>query len=194
MENLALDTNKSIEQLEGVCWLPPVFASNVILRAHAVRRKPLAQFTLPDISVALIQQVGVSYVIPMAIDVVEQDPFAASRFYEGDLLCALLQIPNDYWAAHEQLRDRVGRVYERAESDERAQHHLWSPSCVSWIREAHARFRGELPPEPWLRPVEHQQEREAWGAGQPDPNWGIELVPAGTRPSQRDVPPTSPCR
>ena len=54
--NPAIDKSKSIEQLENSYWLPPVFDSNVILRAHAVRRKPLADFSLADFSVALIQQ------------------------------------------------------------------------------------------------------------------------------------------
>ena len=127
------------------------------------------------------QQVGVSYVIPLAIDVVERDPFAESRFYPGDLLYALLQIPTDYWVANEELRHRLQHVYERAESDDRAKDELWNDKFAPRVKDAYARFRGDLPSTDWLRLLENQQEFGTWSAGQPDPNWRIELVRAAAR-------------
>ena len=69
-----IDESKSIEELKGFCWLDPDFGSAVVLKSYALRRKPLADLSCEDLRVSLIQQIGLDYTVPLAINLVENDP------------------------------------------------------------------------------------------------------------------------
>ena len=157
------DRSKSIEQLSGYYWLAPDFESNVVLKSHAMRRKPLAELSLEDIRMGVMQQVGVSYLVPLALEVVEKDPYAESLNFPAEIAEVLFNIPFEYWCAHKKLQDRLQRVFERIEETKDTQDDYWLEHILPDIRKAHARFRGELPSKDWLRPLEIEREREGWG-------------------------------
>ncbi len=162
MNETGIDRSKSIEELSGYYWFAPEFESNVVLKSHAMRRKPLAELTRDDIRMGVMQQIGVSYLVPVALEVVERDPYAESQAFPAEITVALLNVPTEFWIAHEDLRNRLQRVYERVEATKDDQHEAWIEIILPVVREAYARFRGELPSEEWLRPLEIERERELW--------------------------------
>ena len=162
MTETSHNRRQSIEDLSGYYWLAPETDSNVVLKSHGMRRKPLAELSLEDIRMGVIQQVGVSYLVPVALEVVERDPYAESLNFGAEITIALLDIPVEFWLTHEKLRDRLQRVYERIEETKDSQDEFWIEDILPLVRESHARFRGELPSREWLRPLEIERERESW--------------------------------
>ncbi len=170
MTNSRHDRSKSIEELSGYYWFAPDFHSNVVLKSHALRRKPLAELSLEDIRMGVMQQVGVSYLVPVALEAVEKDPFVESLNFEAEIALTLLNIPFEYWQAHPELRTRMQRVYERIEETKDTQDDYWLKHILPEIRKAHAMFRGELPSKEWLRPLEIERERDGWGSASSSPS------------------------
>jgi hypothetical protein len=157
-----IDRTKSIQELTGDFWPDPGIESYVIRTSHAVRRKPLDSLSLEDIRMGVMQQVGLTYLVPIAIEAVEQDPFAESMHFEAEITLKLLQIPYEYWKRHPALRDRLERVYEHVEEGRFAMDESWHDSILPDIRKAHAQFRGDLPSNEWLARADIDRERELW--------------------------------
>ena len=119
---VVVDKGKSIEELEGYCWLAPDFRSTVVLKTYALRRKPLAELTLDNFRTS---------------------PFADGLYYPGVIVLALLEIPRDFWVSHDELRKRLERVYDRMSQLGDSQDDFWRANILLDLKEAYARFRGD---------------------------------------------------
>jgi hypothetical protein len=62
--------------------------------------RPLASTTRHDLLVALVHGSCLGAVVPMALDVVEEDPLATAGQFAGDLLRGLMEVPGSYWGRH----------------------------------------------------------------------------------------------
>jgi hypothetical protein len=101
----------SLEQIEDNFWgEPPADATRLIRTVHDVRRKPLGQLDAEDYRMLLLQQVGVEVLVPRALTQLERDPLWEGDFYPGDVLSAVLQLPEQYWRTHPDQFTRVSRV------------------------------------------------------------------------------------
>lgn len=147
-----VDTSKSVETHEGVVWKPPVLQSYVAKTCFALRRKPLHDLTNEELRVGLEQQVGVTFLIPLAIKRLEADPLLEARLYEGDLLQSLLDVPFDYWRRHPDLQRKAGCIATAALQQAASCSASWRDEVLPGIREAHDRFTGKLEARTWLRP------------------------------------------
>ena len=56
------------------------------------------------------QGLGLRFLVPLAVEVVERDPLADGDLYPGELLSSLLRTPQSSWAAQPELRDRLQQV------------------------------------------------------------------------------------
>lgn len=118
----------TLDQLEGIVSPEPAFKSYLVQTIHALRRKPLAAFTVEDLRIMIGQQIGLSYLVPIALNHLERDPFVAGDFYAGDLLGVVADIPSTYWLAHPEdarrmdsmARQAAAQLAQRAESEIRA--------------------------------------------------------------------------
>ena len=104
---------QTLDQLEGVVWGPPAYPSGLVRTCHRLRTKPVGQFTAEDLRIMLGQQIGLPYLLPLALDRLEASPWAAGDMYPGDLLGATLRARYD-WEAAPELRARFLRVIDRA--------------------------------------------------------------------------------
>ena len=95
------DLNKSIEELEGEVWPPPNYSSFLVLRCHDLRKKPVQDFSVEDLRLMIGQNVGLKFLIPVAINVLEKNPFFSGDHYFGDLLCAVLSVEKKFWMENE---------------------------------------------------------------------------------------------
>jgi hypothetical protein len=59
------------------------------------------------------QGIGLPWLIPLALPVLERDPLSEGDFYPGDLLASLLRVERKYWARESTSRDRLLRVLDR---------------------------------------------------------------------------------
>jgi hypothetical protein len=101
----------TIEEIEGERWPDPEAGSTVLVsRCHALRRKPLPEFTVEDLRIMLGQQVGVSVLLPLAVDALVRNPLAEGEYYPGDLLSAVLRLPRAAWSDLGSERQRLAAV------------------------------------------------------------------------------------
>lgn len=89
---------QTIEQLEGEIWGEPEFQSHLVTTCHRLRKKPIDDFTVEDLRIMVGQNIGVKYLLPLALDILETKPLVEGNFYQGDLLKAVIELPYQYWS------------------------------------------------------------------------------------------------
>ncbi len=104
---------QSLQELEKSDWGEPTYHSSLVRTCHALRRKPLAEFTTEDLRIMIGQQISLPYLIPLALERLEVEPLVEGRCYPGDLLSAVLKVDRAFWSEHAGLRQRVDRVIEQ---------------------------------------------------------------------------------
>ena len=70
--------------------------------SHSLRRKPMGDLTTDDLRHLIRQGVGITHLLPLALDDLRDDPLAAGQV-SGDLLAAVLAIDSSFWSKHATL-------------------------------------------------------------------------------------------
>lgn len=105
--------NKTLQDLEGQDWGEPPFPSFLVRRCHALRRKPLHDFTIEDLRIMIGQNISLNYLVPLAIEQLRRDHLVAGDFYPGDLLATVLKVESGFWHAQPQLRRNVQEIVDQ---------------------------------------------------------------------------------
>ncbi|MFG2013188.1 contact-dependent growth inhibition system immunity protein [Micromonospora sp. NPDC048868] len=153
----------TIEQLEREIWPDPDPGSTFLVRrCTELRRKPVAEFTVEDLRIMLGQQIGVSALLPLAVQVLLRDPLAEGDYHPGDLLFTVLRLSNSAWSDFRAERKRLASTVARlvagppfSEPDLRPR----DPNRQ--LRDAMARFLADLRSAPaGFQPATHGSEVE----------------------------------
>lgn len=91
--------DRTLEQLDGQRWGSPEYDSYVIKTCHALRLKPIGILTDEELRLAIGQQMGLEWLVPLALTRLEEDPFRSGDFYDGDLLTNVIRVSSAFWAA-----------------------------------------------------------------------------------------------
>ncbi len=150
----SFDLSKSIEDLENVIWPAPTILSYVAQTSFSIRHKSLRDLTDEDIRLGLEQQIGVDYLVPLAIQRLQVEPLVEARLYPGDLLQSLLDVPLSYWQRNPQIRDDVAALASAGFAHVGECSSSWRDEILPALCEAYARFTGVLQPRAWIRPNE----------------------------------------
>ena len=71
------------------------------------------------------QGIGVQYLVPIALDMLKENPWAAGMHFDGDLLLNVLRIAPDYWWANPAQLEQLTRVMDAlADKVKFFEHHL----------------------------------------------------------------------
>jgi hypothetical protein len=90
---------KSLESLEKKTW-PALSAdqgSYLIKTCNSLRKKQLQDFTTEDLRIMIGQEIGLYFLIPLAIETLTDNIFAEGDYYEGDLLKNVLDVNTKFW-------------------------------------------------------------------------------------------------
>jgi hypothetical protein len=79
-----------------------------------LRALPLKQMRIEDLRLLIGQSIGLEFLVPMALDHVEDHPLAAGDFYPGDLLKSVMDVHETFWNGRPDLRQRLVHALERA--------------------------------------------------------------------------------
>jgi hypothetical protein len=97
----SLEDNKpkeSIEELEKNCWdEPPHYSSYVVITSYKARQKPICELTDEEIRLLISQKIGLKYLLPIAVRMLQINPFMMITFYPGDLMNCLLTLDVEDW-------------------------------------------------------------------------------------------------
>ena len=106
--------NKTLQELENQDWGDgSYFPSHLVLTTHALRRKPLREFTVEDLRIMIGQNMSLEYLVPLAIEQLLHNPLAAGDFYEGDLLKNVLSVEADFWQKYPELQHIIANIIKK---------------------------------------------------------------------------------
>ena len=91
--------HKTLEKLEKKVW--PILSSDegsyLIKTCNSLRKKQLQDFTTEDLRIMIGQEIGLYFLMPLAIETLTNDLFAEGDMYEGDLLKNVLEVDTKFW-------------------------------------------------------------------------------------------------
>jgi hypothetical protein len=91
------DRNKTLQELEGEDWGNPEFDSHLVVTCHELRKKPIGSFEVEDLRIMIGQNLSLDYLIPLALETLEDDIYADGDFDCGDLLNAVFRVELKFW-------------------------------------------------------------------------------------------------
>lgn len=104
----------TIEDLEGYDPADFAFPSPLVKRIEALWRVPLGQLGIEDLRVIIGQRRAVRWLLPLALARLADDPLAEGDLYSGDLLAAVLRLPDEVWSAQPALHRAASQAVARA--------------------------------------------------------------------------------
>jgi hypothetical protein len=108
------DRGRSLQELEQDHWGEPNYDSYLVATVHRLRRKALAEFTVEDFRIMIGQGIGLPFLIPLAVERLEEEPLAAGDLYPGDLLAAVLRTDRSFWLSRPEWFQRIRKIIEGA--------------------------------------------------------------------------------
>ncbi|MGN6180275.1 MAG: contact-dependent growth inhibition system immunity protein [Mucilaginibacter sp.] len=94
---------QSLQNLEKDDWGTPAYPSHLVKRCHELRKVPLNEFTIEDLRIMIGQAIGLTYLIPIALEKLQENILAEGDLYPGDLLKSVINIDSHFWATNKEL-------------------------------------------------------------------------------------------
>jgi len=127
--------NKTIENLEKDKWPTVDFDSHLVKRTQELQKIPISTFSNEDLRIMIGQQIGLDYLIPIAIEILTENLWAEADFYEGDILNTVLKIDTEFWdnnkiywlTLHDLIKNRMDEIKIRkldVSNFYKSKHHL----------------------------------------------------------------------
>ena len=110
---ISFDLGKSLQVLEGHDWGEPDYDSGLVQECHRLRRVPLREFTVENLRIMIGQNIGLEFLIPLALERLRDDPLAEGDCYPGDLLANVLRADATFWKGHTDLLKAAREIAER---------------------------------------------------------------------------------
>ncbi|MEV0281279.1 contact-dependent growth inhibition system immunity protein [Streptomyces sp. NPDC050610] len=99
-----INHDRSLEELEHDRRpTPPGGETRLLATVRELRRKPVGDLAVEDMRMLIRQDVGLAYLLPLAVEALRADPMAEGDLYEGDLLAAVLTRGSEVWRAFPDL-------------------------------------------------------------------------------------------
>ncbi|MFF7994826.1 contact-dependent growth inhibition system immunity protein [Kitasatospora xanthocidica] len=109
-----VNRDRSLEDLERDRWPTPSGGeTRLMATVRELRCKPIGSLTVEEMRLLIRQNVGLAYVLPLAVEALQVDPLAEGDIYEGDLLAAVLTRNAEVWSECPDLRRDIRLVVSR---------------------------------------------------------------------------------
>jgi hypothetical protein len=105
--------NKSIEELECDIWKDTEYPTELIRRSYELRKVPITNLDIDDLRLLIGQQIGLKYIVPLALRALSKDILAEGNYYPGDLLKSVLEIPKTFWVSNNSLFSELCSIVKK---------------------------------------------------------------------------------
>lgn len=85
-------------------------STTLIKRCQELIKLPLNEYAIEDLRLMIGQDFGLPYLIPLAIEKLNENLFAEGDMYEGDLLANVLKIDQNFWQQNPDLWTQVDKL------------------------------------------------------------------------------------
>lgn len=104
---------KSLIILEKIKAVDPdELPTRLLKRVYELINVPLAAYLVEDLRLMIGQEIGLYYLIPLAIEKLRSDLFAEGDLYEGDLLDSVLNVDPIFWKQNPELLTQIKQLIE----------------------------------------------------------------------------------
>lgn len=106
----------SVNDLLGLRPAEGPFPTSLVVRCEAALSAPLKDLDAGQICLLINQDAGREYVLPLAIDILRENPLVEASNYRGDLLAACLRLDPAFWADHRDMWVDLFQILEELKS------------------------------------------------------------------------------
>lgn len=115
LSKIILEKNlNQLEKLEPHTVFPKEITS-LVGREIEFAKKPLRDLTPENLRFMIQQKLGWKYLIPMAIEVLTENPLISADYYEGDLLKSVVSVDKKFWKNNPELWYEVEEIIVQTE-------------------------------------------------------------------------------
>ena len=108
---------QTLQEIEKHDWGEPTYPSYLVTTCHRLRRVLLKDFTVEDLRIMIGQKIGLPYLVPLALDILHDDPMAQGDMFPGDLLTNVARVPDEFWRSHPRLKRQWDKIIARLEAE-----------------------------------------------------------------------------
>jgi hypothetical protein len=110
---VVFDTSKTLNELEkNVLKWQTDFQSGLVQRCLELRDVKLEDFSAEDMRLMIGQGIGLKYIVPLALEILTDNPFIEGDFYRGDLLIAVIKVEQEFWSVNQDLKHELDEIVD----------------------------------------------------------------------------------
>jgi hypothetical protein len=102
-----MNLSKSLEELEGKKIDRPDFDSNLARECVRLWSTPISELSTENLRILIGQNLGLTYLVPVALNILSKNLFAEGDMYKGDLLANVAKISDEFWSRHQDLNNQL---------------------------------------------------------------------------------------
>ena len=109
--------SKTLTELENNDWGETDSDSYIEQACFRLRKKKIGELDIEDLRILIGQGVGVPFLLPIALTILESNPLAEGRHYKGDLLCSVLQLGPEFHSKNKKIKPMLLNIISRAKRE-----------------------------------------------------------------------------
>lgn len=104
---------KSINELEGKgISKKPEFDSFTVIKTFELTNKKIKLLKPEDLRLLIGQNIGLKYLVPIAIEILKENPLIETDYFEGDLLIKVLNVQESFWDTYPGLKSQILQLFK----------------------------------------------------------------------------------
>jgi hypothetical protein len=92
---------RSLNDLYGWKPLEPPYPTQLVGSCEKACATPLKDLSASQIRLLVSQKTGLEWLVPLALEILRDNPLIDATNYPGDLLQACLSVDQEFWSKHE---------------------------------------------------------------------------------------------
>ena len=94
--------------------------TSMIERCIRLADVPICKLSIDDLRLLVGQRIASDLLVPIALDILRDNPLTDATYFEGDLLLAALGQTTEYWRSNPKAKDRLWAILDNIKPDELA--------------------------------------------------------------------------
>jgi len=111
-----VDILKSLQELDNKNLPISNFESHLVDECIRLYKLPLSNLSIENLRLLIGQNIGLKFLVPIALSELESNPLSEGDLYAGDLLESLIKLPSSFWQQFPDYNNRIVEIKITIES------------------------------------------------------------------------------